>query len=247
MALALIVNCIFYVKKHPEVSDSGRKKTPRECLDITLKALPAFMMPVIIIGGILSGVFTATESAAVGCIYSAIVGFATKKMTLKKCWNVLYDSAVSVSKLMLIIACATLFGWILSIQQFPAWIANTLMAFTDNPWIVMLLIIGVLLIVGCFLETIAALNILVPVLYPIGVAYGFNDIHFAMIVMLTLLFGAITPPVGILLYISSGIAKIPFAETLKYIIPFLISLFIVVILVAVFPALSTALPIALGF
>lgn len=247
MALALIVNCIIYVRKHPEVSDSGTKKPFRECVDITLKALPAFMMPVIIIGGILSGVFTATESAAIGCIYSAIVGFATKTMTVKKCWNVLYESALSVSRLMLIVSCATLFGWILSVKQFPAWIAGSLTAFTDNRWVVMILLIGILLIVGCFMETIAALNILVPVLYPIGVAYGFNDIHFAMVIMLTLLFGAITPPVGILLYISSGIAKIPFVETVRYIVPFLISLFIVVLLVAIFPALSTALPTALGF
>jgi C4-dicarboxylate transporter DctM subunit len=97
------------------------------------------------------------------------------------------------------------------------------------------------------METIAALNILVPVLYPLGAAYGFNEIHFAMVVMLTLLFGAITPPVGILLYISSGIAKIQFSETLRYIVPFLASLFAVVLLVAFFPFLSTLVPNLLGY
>ena len=110
-----------------------------------------------------------------------------------------------------------------------------------------MVIIAILLIVGCFMEKIAAHNNLVPILYPNGVAYGFNDIHFAMIVTMVLLYGSITPPVGILLYISSGIAGIKFVEAVKFVWPFLISLFIVCLCVTFFPFLTTWLPGLLGY
>ena len=247
MGFALIIICIMHVRKHPEINDAGGKKTFKEALKITFSALPAFFMPIIIIGGILGGVFTATESAAVACVYAIGYGFISRSMTKKTCWRVLGESAVSVAKLMLIVACATLFGWILSVKQFPLGVTTVMKSVTDNPAIMLTLVIILLLIVGCFMETIAILNILVPVLYPLGLAYGFNSIHFAMVVIMTTLFGAITPPVGILLYISSGIAKIKFSETVRYIGPFLISLFVVVLLVAIFPALTTALPTMLGY
>ena len=204
-------------------------------------------MPVIIIGGIVSGIFTPTESAGIACVYAVALGFVKGVMSWKKLVDIFWDGLVSTSRLMFIIGCATLFGWILSVKQFPAAVASFIMGITSNKWVAVMVIIAILLIVGCFMENIAALNILVPILYPIGVAYGFNDIHFAMIVTMVLLYGSITPPVGILLYISSGIAGIKFVEAVKFVWPFLISLFIVCLCVTFFPFLTTWLPGLLGY
>lgn len=247
MGLVLIVNCLLYARSHPQVAVREPKKTPQECRRILAAAIPAIMMPVIIIGGIVSGIFTPTESAGIACVYAVALGFVKGVMSWKKLVDIFWDGLVSTSRLMFIIGCATLFGWILSVKQFPAAVASFIMGITSNKWVAVMVIIAILLIVGCFMENIAALNILVPILYPIGVAYGFNDIHFAMIVTMVLLYGSITPPVGILLYISSGIAGIKFVEAVKFVWPFLISLFIVCLCVTFFPFLTTWLPGLLGY
>ena len=215
MGVVLIVNCILYTRSHPQVAVREPKKTPQECRKILVAAIPAIMMPVIIIGGIVSGIFTPTESAGVACVYAVVLGYVKGVMNWKKLVDIFWDGLVSTSRLMLIISCATLFGWILSVKQFPAAVASFIMGITSDKWVAVMVIIIILLIVGCFMENIAALNILVPILYPIGMAYGFNDIHFAMIVIMVLLYGSITPPVGILLYISSGIAGIKFVEAVN--------------------------------
>ena len=247
MGVVLIVNCILYTRSHPQVAVREPKKTPQECRKILVAAIPAIMMPVIIIGGIVSGIFTPTESAGVACVYAVVLGYVKGVMNWKKLVDIFWDGLVSTSRLMLIISCATLFGWILSVKQFPAAVASFIMGITSDKWVAVMVIIIILLIVGCFMENIAALNILVPILYPIGMAYGFNDIHFAMIVIMVLLYGSITPPVGILLYISSGIAGIKFVEAVKFVWPFLISLFIVCLCVTFFPFLTTWLPGLLGY
>ena len=247
MGVVLIVNCILYTRSHPQVAVREPKKTPQECRKILVAAIPAIMMPVIIIGGIVSGIFTPTESAGVACVYAVVLGYVKGVMNWKKLVDIFWDGLVSTSRLMLIISCATLFGWILSVKQFPAPVASFIIGITSDKWVAVMVIIIILLIVGCFMENIAALNILVPILYPIGMAYGFNDIHFAMIVIMVLLYGSITPPVGILLYISSGIAGIKFVEAVKFVWPFLISLFIVCLCVTFFPFLTTWLPGLLGY
>lgn len=246
LAGALAVVSILYARKHPEIVMAGNFIGFQKGREIIIEALPALFMPVIIIGGILSGVVTATEASGIACLYGIAVGFATKGLTRKSCWDVFAKSAVGVSRLMLIIGVATLFGWILSIRQFPKMAADFLTSCSDNRYVVMFLIIMLLIIIGFFMETVAALIILAPVLYPIGLQIGFDPVHFAMILFVTLLFGAITPPVGILLYITSSIAEINFSESLKYILPFIAAFVAVIVILVFFPSLSTGLPRLLG-
>lgn len=246
LAGALALNAILYARRHPEISMSGHSMTFAEGKKVCIDALPALLMPIIIIGGILSGVMTPTEAAGIACIYGIAVGFITKTLTIRSTWDVMARSAVGVSKLMIIIGVATLFGWVLSIRRFPTLAANFLTGYSDNPYVVMFMIIVLLIIIGFFMETVAALIILAPVLYPIGQQIGFDPIHYAMIIMITLLFGAITPPVGILLYITCSIAGINFSESLKYVPPFIISFLLVIVLLVFFPFLSTAIPTMLG-
>lgn len=236
-----------YAIKHPEIlSVATRHFQAGDIRRICVEALPALFMPVIIIGGILSGIVTATEASGMACIYSIFVGFATRSLTIRSCWDVFAKSAVSVSRLMIIVGVATLFGWILSIRQFPTTAANFLISFSENRYVVMFLIIALLIVIGFFMETIAALIILAPVLYPLGLQLGFDPVHFAMIFFVTLLFGGITPPVGILLYITSSIAGISLTESLRYIVPFLFAFLFVIFVLVFFPSLTIAIPTFLG-
>ncbi|MFA6507447.1 MAG: TRAP transporter large permease [Treponemataceae bacterium] len=242
MAGALLVICYFYARKHPEtVSD---EKFSFKALWISFKdSFLALMLPVVIVGGILSGVFTATEAAAVSVMLALAIGlFIYREISLKDMWRILAEAAKSSAMLMIIIGMASIFAWVLGIQQFPKLAVNFLTSLTSNPSLIILLVIVFLLIIGCFVETIAALVILIPVLHPIALQFGFNPIHFAMVVVITALIGAITPPVGILLFISAGMAKIDMKEVLKYVAPFIICLTIVVFIVAYVPWFTMVLP-----
>ena len=246
LAGALAVVSVLYARRHPEISQTASHLTREQALRVCIEALPALFMPVIIIGGILSGIVTATEASGIACLYGIVVGFATRSLTIRACWDVFAKSAASVSKLMLIVGVATLFGWILSVRRFPVMAADFMTGVTDSSYAIMFMIIGLLVIIGFFMETVAALIILIPVLYPLGQQIGFDPIHYAMIIIVTLLFGAITPPVGILLYITSNIAGIKFQESLKYIAPFIVAFIAVILILVFFPSITIALPKALG-
>ena len=248
LAGALVIVSIFYARKHPEIAMavSDRNISFSDGIRICIEALPALLMPVIIIGGILTGIVTATEASGIACLYGITIGFCGRTLTIRKCWEVLGKSAASVSKLMLIVGIATLFGWILSVRRFPVLASEFMTSVTDNSYAIMFMIIGLLIVIGFFMETVAALIILVPVLYPLGQQIGFDPIHYAMIIIVTLLFGAITPPVGILLYITSNIAGIKFQESLRYIFPFVIAFLVVILLLVLFPSLTIWMPQLLG-
>jgi TRAP-type C4-dicarboxylate transport system permease large subunit len=144
--------------------------------------------------------------------------------------------------LLFIVANAAMFGWVLAREEFPRRTVGFLTSLTTDPNVILLLIIIFLLLVGCFVETISAMIILVPMLFATGAAYHFDPIHFAMVIVILLLIGTITPPVGILLYLAAAMAKTPISETLKYIIPFVIAMLVVVILVAWVPQVSLFVP-----
>lgn len=247
LAAGLLFFCYSYAKKKNFQHSTVDKRTRREVIQILLVALPALLMPAIIIGGILTGYFTATESASVACIYAVLYGFISRKLTIKNLWHALRESVKTACKLMLIISLASLFGWILSVTGFPAKLVSFISGFTSSKYIIMLLMVILLLIIGCFMETIAALTILVPVLHPLAAAYGISNIQFSMLFIVTLLIGAITPPVGVNLYITSGIAGIRFADTLKYLPQFIILATIVAVLLVFVPGVTTWLPGLIGF
>ena len=247
LAVGLLYFCYSYAKRNNLQNSTADKRSRKEVLQILLVALPALVMPGIIIGGILTGFFTATESASVACIYAILYGVLSKRLTAKNLWHALREAVKTACKLMLIISVASLFGWIFSVTGFPAKVVATLTGITSSKYIILLLIVVLLLLIGCFMETIAALTILVPVLNPVAAAYGISNIQFAMFFIVTLLIGAITPPVGVNLYITSGIAGIRFADTLKYLPKFIILSTVVAVLVALVPGITTWLPGLLGF
>ena len=242
MAIGLLVICYLYALKYPEHGER-MKSSWTKIVKSFKEASLALLMPVIIIGGIISGVFTATESAAVAVVFAFILGTVIyKKITFAQCWRILAESAQTTAVLMMMVSMATLFGWILGIKQFPKLAVDFLLTISSNPPVVLFLIILFLLAVGCFIETIAAMIILIPVLHPVCLQFGFDPIHFAIVVIITLLIGAVTPPVGILLFLSCGMTKIELSEALKYVTPFIVCLIVVALIVAYFPGFVLLVP-----
>ena len=200
-------------------------------------------MSALIIVGMISGLMTPTETAVIACIYAVIVGAAFyRELPLKLVPKILIDSAVSSAAILVLVGFANVFGWILVSEQIPQTIAKAVLAITDNKYMVILLINLLLLFVGMFMETIAALIILFVPLLTLAQGVGIDPLHFATFAVLNLMIGLTTPPVGVCLFVCANIAEIPLSAVIKAILPFLITNIIVLLLVSYIPALATWLP-----
>lgn len=227
---------------------AAKKASWNERLRNFWKALPALMMPVIIIGGILSGTFTATESAAVAVFYSLFVGlFVTRKLNFRLITKVLLQSALVSSAALLIVAMASLFSWLLTILQIPQTVALTIGEITTSPMVVMWLVSIFVLLCGMFIDVLPAVIILVPVLSPLTDQFGINPLHFAMCFVLNITIGLITPPVGGVLFVITSISRLKFEAISRAISPMILAEAAVLVLIILFPALSVTFPGWLGF
>lgn len=225
----------------------GYKEARRASLSEVLKtfqeAILALLMPIIVLGGIYGGLFTPTEAAVVAVVYGFIIGtFVYRNITWKSLRGILTESAVSTANIMVLIASASLFGWILTNNRIPDMVAALFLSLSRNVYVILLLINILLLIVGCFLDTVAALIILVPILFPIVTQLGVSPIHFGMIICVNLAVGMITPPFGACLFVACGVAKIKLEEIVKELMPFFIALLISILLVTYIGPISTFLP-----
>jgi len=213
-----------------------------------LDAIWALFVPVIILGGIYGGVFTPTEAAVVAVFYGLIVGkYVYKELTWKAVKKCLVDSSVMVGTVLIILGTGATLGKILTIEGIPDQIANGLMSLTDNKFVLLLLINIFLLIVGCVMETISALLILSPILYPIMAAFGVDIVHFGLIMVLNLAIGFITPPVGINLFVACGITDVKFEDLSKKILPFLLTLMAALLLVTYIESVTLFIPRLFGY
>lgn len=214
-----------------------------EALKSFVTVIPALAVPVIIIYGILSGIFTATESAAIACLVAIIVGTVFyKELNLKKFPSIMANTAVTTAVITILIAMAKVFGLVLTYEQIPRAIADWMVSLSDNPLVFLLLVNIFLLIVGMFLDGIAALIILVPIFMPIIAFYGIDPIHFGIIICINLTIGLLTPPVGSGLFIAASITKLKIGELVKSLWGFLIVALIVLLLITYIPALTLWLP-----
>jgi C4-dicarboxylate transporter DctM subunit len=206
-------------------------------------ALLALLMPAIIMGGILGGIFTPTEAAVVAAVYAFIVSsLIYREIRWKDLPKVLIDSVVTTSILMLVIANSAIFGWILANQQVPQAVAQIFLSISNNKWVILLLLNIFLLFVGTFMETTASLIILTPILFPLAVKVGIDPIHFGLVMVLNLVIGLITPPLGVCLFIACSIAKITLEQIAKAILPFLIAAIAILFIVTYIPELSLWIP-----
>lgn len=212
------------------------------------KAVPALLMPAIIIGGILSGIFTATEASAVAVFYALFVGFfVTRKLTLRSLPRVAVQSALVTSAALLIVSMASLFASILTLVQIPQTVVAYITSVSRDPTVVMTIVAIFVLICGLFIDTLPAVIILVPVLAPLADQIGIDPLHFAMAFVLNMTIGMITPPVGAVLFVITAVGRLNFEKLSRAILPPLCALLVVLILVVYVPALSLTLPRWFGF
>ena len=210
--------------------------------------LIALGMPLIILVGITTGWFTPTEAAAVAVLYSLIVGkFVFHKITLQDIKHALWSSAKTTGNLFMIIGFSNVFGWALGTEQIPQKLAGFMTSITDNKYIIMLIINIIFLIVGMWMETASAVLLFVPILAPVAYAVGVNPIQFAVVVIVNLTIGLITPPVGVVLYAVADVAKEKFEKVVKATMPFVVLALVTLILMTLIPELTLFVPRLLGF
>ncbi|MDU8914152.1 TRAP transporter large permease [Aestuariicoccus sp. MJ-SS9] len=207
------------------------------------RAFLSLLTPVIIVGGILSGAFTPTEAAVAACAWALFLGLIVyRTLSVRRFLRVSFDTIETTAVVLLVVGAAAIFAWILTSNRVPELFAAGLLTISDRPWVLLLLINLILLAVGCFMETVAAITIMVPVLLPIAVTLGVDPVHFGVIMVLNLMLGLLTPPVGMVLYVLARVAKIPFEQCVVGTAPFLVPLVLVLLLVTFVPGITMWLP-----
>lgn len=226
-------------RKYPKHPRSSVKQVMRGFVD----TFWALLMTFIILFGIVGGVFTPTEASIIAVFYALIIGtFVYKKLNIKNITDAVLDSMKTAASLMVLVGFANLFGWILLTERLPQEISERILDFSDNKYVVLLLMNILLIFVGTFMETIAALLVLFPILLKVAIAVEVDPIHFAVIAVLNLMIGLTTPPVGVCLFVASSIGKVSMTEVSKSILPFLAVSLLVLTLVTLFPEISLYLP-----
>lgn len=237
VGISLIVVAYFISRKRGYGKEEG--SSIKDVFTSFNRAILAILMPVIILGGIYGGIFTPTEASVVAVVYGLIVGlFIYREIKWKDLPEVFIQSAVTSAVIMFIISCASIFGFILTREQIPLQITNTLLDISANPITVLIIINIILLIIGTFLETSAAIIIMAPILLPVTNAVGIDPVHFGVIMVVNLAIGFITPPVGINLFVASNIANLRLEKVVRAIIPFLIMLIVDIIIISFVPEIS---------
>ena len=241
IGLGVAVVTYFYARR---LGIKGDERVPyRERLTAIKDGILAIIMPLIIIGGIVSGIFTPTESGAIAVIYALVIGmFVYKEFTYRELPRIFLKAASMTGMALLIVAGASIFSWLVAYEKFPKMIITFLTGLTDNKYVIMMLLVLFLLFVGMFIETLSATIICAPILMPVAAQYGIDPIQFALIMVITLVYAGVTPPVGGVLFITMGIAKAKMKEALTYLAPYLGIICIVILLLIFVPQISLLLP-----
>ncbi|MBR5320158.1 MAG: TRAP transporter large permease subunit [Peptococcaceae bacterium] len=239
LVAAVLMAYSYWKAKQEGWRGEERPRTAKTKLAAVWESKWALMVPVIILGGIYGGFMTPTEAAAVGAFYGLIVGvFIHKEITLKNLIPAMIGSACTSSMIIVLMAMAQIFGSIMSIERIPTMVANFILGLTSSKILILMLINILLLIVGTFMEALAAIIILVPLLLPIVTPLGVDPVHFGVIMVLNLAIGFITPPVGVNLFVASGISGVKLADIAKAALPMLGLMILVLLVVTYFPPLS---------
>ena len=212
------------------------------------RSIIILLMPIIVIGGIVAGVFTATEGSAIAVVYSLVIGFfITRRLKLADLPEAFVQTAITSAVVGAMIAFASAVTYMLTIDLFPMKLATFLRETTTNPLVFNLMVAGILFVVGCFLESNAAYIMLVPLLHPIALQYGIDPLHFGFLFVFNLVIGMLTPPVGVVLFVICGIAKISLGEIARAVWPFIAAMYLLLLVCMLYPPLVLTLPRALGF
>ncbi|GAB3070731.1 TRAP transporter large permease [Salinicoccus sesuvii] len=237
IGLGLVVTVYLIAKRRDYTKE--RKATGKEVMNAFWEAIPAVIMPFIILGGIYSGIFTATEAAAVAVVYAFIISiFVYKGIGFSNIRTVLTTATETTASIMFILATAGLFSWILTIENVPQQVAQSITSVTDSTVIFLLLVVVLLLFIGMFMETNASIIILAPILVPIASEIGVDPVHFGVVMIVALALGMVTPPLGLNLFIVGRIGKIRIDQLTRALIPFYIAVIIAIALITFIPQIA---------
>lgn len=241
LSLSFIIVAVYQAKKNNYPKEG--KTSIKEKIDAIKDGFWALMMPVIILGGIFSGLFTPTEAAVVAVVYSLIIGmFVYKGFTIKELPKLLGEAAVSTATIMLILATSKILAWVITVINLPVMVADAILGLTDSTFLIFMLINIILLIVGCLMEANAAIIILIPILVPIVTKLGMSPVTFGVLMTVNLCLGLLTPPVGVCLLLGSQIAESKFEQAVVSMLPFFVVGLIILLLTTFVPALTLWLP-----
>ncbi|WP_429163340.1 TRAP transporter large permease subunit [Desulfitispora alkaliphila] len=239
----LLMLVAYVISKKNGWKGSERKRSIKTLVKAIWDAKFALLVPFIILGGIYGGFMTPTEAGAVAAFYGLFVGVVIyRQLNWKTLPKALVDAAMISGVIMALMATATMFGYLMTVERIPNMIADAILSVSDNPVIILLIISAFLLFIGTFLEALAAIVILVPILLPIVVALDINLIHFGVIMVVNLAIGFVTPPVGVNLFVAMGISKVEFGPLVRAMIPFLLILLVGLLIIMYVPQLSMYLP-----
>ena len=225
---------------------SERRATWNEAARALMGGVLALVTPAIIMGGILLGFFTPTEASVVACLYALFLGMVVyRELKWRHLPAILLDTANQTAQVMFIVAAAGLFGWFLIYMRVPDALIAALTALSSDKWLVLAIINLILLILGCFMEGIAVMLLTVPIFLPIVLKLGIDPVHFGVVMTLNLMVGLLTPPVGMVLYAMSSVAKVGIVELTRELVPFIISIVAVLVLITFVPEFVTWLPRAI--
>lgn len=220
----------------------GKRSTFKNIIKTFIDAVPSLFMLVVVIGGIVTGIFTATEASAIAVLYSVILGFIYKEITFGKLPQILLDSSATTAIVMLLIGASMSMSWALSFENIPQDISTGLLSISDNKIIILLIINLLLLFVGIFMDMTPAVLIFTPIFLPVVIKLGLDPVHFGIMMILNLCIGLCTPPVGSVLFVGVGIANTTIEKVIKPLLPLFVVMIIALFLITYFPQLSLWLP-----
>jgi C4-dicarboxylate transporter DctM subunit len=215
---------------------------PRAVLKAFWYSLPALLLPIIIIGGILGGVFTATEAGVIGVVYATIIGFYFKEIKITDLKRIFLNAAKTSANILFLMGTSAILGWILTRIQLPQTMTTFLVGISNNPTTLTLIMVAFVLFLGCFMTDAAIVPILAPLLLPVIKQVGIDPIMFGVVLCTTAVAGNLTPPVGGLLYVTSAIGNVPVMKTAGAVLPFLLAIVVALVLCTLFPPLVSFLP-----
>ena len=246
MGVAMMI-AIAIIARYRDLPLSEARPPLRVAAALLGDAVPALMMPFIVIGGILGGFFTPTEAAVVASLYALALGlFFYRELKPSNLPEILWATGKETAQVLIIIAAAGALGWVMVQQRIPNAIINAILELSTSPWVVLLLVNAVLLVLGCFMESIAIMLIAVPIFVPLMEKIGVDLVHFGVVMVLNLMIGLVTPPVGLCLYAISSVSNVPINALLAEIWPYLLALLVVLGIVTFVPEFSTWLPRQFG-
>ena len=211
-----------------------------------VRALPALFAPALLVGGLLLGVATPTELGALTCAYAAILGMCYRTLTINRLLYALRETVASCGIILFLVAVGIPFSWIIAVNNLPAILTDSILAISSDPLTVLLIITAGLFVAGMVMEPTPILLIAVPMVYPLIQAVGIDPVHFGVVVVLNLVIGITTPPIGMILFIMMDVAKVSLRELCIAMLPFYVPLFLILLLVIVLPGLTTFLPTLIG-